>query len=83
MREQGMELAAQLVAIILYAVGAAVTGVVGLAFEYYSASYLLAGEYSLGAWVAFLGGVLLLFSFLFLTDKLIPSVRVLLQALDA
>lgn len=75
MRDNLVEVVGQLVLLFIYGIGAVITGAVGLLIEYQSYLYFSAGEYSLAAWTAAMGGAVLLFAYLFVTDKLIPSVR--------
>lgn len=75
MREHAFELFAHLLTVLLYTIGAAVTAVAGVVVEYHGVLYLLSGDYHLAAWVGIVGGILLLFSYLFVTDKLIPMLR--------
>lgn len=71
MREDLIELLAQAGLTVLYSVGAVVTGFVGFMVEYQSFLHFNAGEYPLGVWLSMIGAVILFFTYLILTDKLL------------
>ena len=75
MRENLMEAIVHLLLIIIYGIGALGMAIVGLIIEYHSYLYAISGEYPLAAWIGFIGLIVFLFSYLLVTDKLIPSLQ--------
>lgn len=75
MREGLLELVGHVVLLVLYGVGALVTGFIGLLIEYQSYVHAIGGEYRLATWLGVIGGIVLLFGYLIVRDKVLPTVR--------
>lgn len=75
MRENIIEAVVHLLLIIAYAIAAVLIAVMGAILEYQSYLHMLAGEYPLAGWIALIGAVLFVFSYLCITDKLLPALQ--------
>ena len=75
MREHVVDLAVTILLICIYAAGTAVTGALGIGLEYYSYLHLAAGDYAMAAYLGVFGVIMLLFAYLFATDKLRSAVQ--------
>lgn len=76
MREEFLDLLVQVALIGVYGAGALLVAAIGIAIEYYSYLYIVAGDYPLAAWLGAIGAIALLFSYLIVTDKLRGQVQV-------
>lgn len=81
MRENLLEMGAQLLLIVVYGIGALIAGIAGLIIEYSSLGYFLSGEYQMGIWVGVIGFVALAVAYLLITDKLWALVAPMLTGL--
>lgn len=75
MRENLLELGAQVLLIIVYGVGAIVATIAGVLIEAESLGYLIAGDYRTGLWLGVLGLIALGFAYLLITDKVWKHAR--------
>lgn len=75
MREEFLDLLVQVALVGVYGAGALLVAAIGIAIEYYSYLYIVAGDYPLAAWLAAIGAIALLFSYLIVTDKLRGQVQ--------
>lgn len=75
MRENALELVVQLLMLGGYGVAALIAGTIGIVIEYNSYLYAMGGEYRLAAWIGVFGLVALVFAYLIVTDKFLPSLQ--------
>lgn len=75
MRGEGLELGIQIGLALVYLAGASLASLVGVLVEYQSYLHLLAGDYTLAAWMAALGAIALLFSYRLTLRKALPQLR--------
>lgn len=73
------ELAIELLGMLVYALGAGTLSILGIGAEQAGVHTLTAGDPTLGLWLVGIGLLALGGSYLLVTDKLLPQIRLLAQ----